>query len=121
MSLELRNYNGTLFTTVDDNTVNTSASSISLVGKGIKEWGIPTQQSVLWILQNFAGSSSPTHPVVGQLWYDSSENKKLLKLWNGSTWIGASGTLVTESMPIANNLGQANWNKLNNQPEWTKN
>lgn len=42
--------------------------------------------------------SAPSTPVTGQLWYDSTNN--LLKWWNGTVWVTASGSTLTAATTV---------------------
>lgn len=48
-----------------------------------------TASGVQKLEQNFAGSSAPSSPVTGQLWYDTGA--ATLKVYNGVSWSQASG------------------------------
>ena len=39
------------------------------------------------ILSLFASDTAPTDPFTDQVWLDTSSTPKILKQWNGSTWI----------------------------------
>ena len=84
MSTNIYQFNGSLLTTVSDGTLNTSAAPIAFPGKGYVNYGAPVLQDVLWTMQNFAGTSAPTPPLQGMLWYDT--NAQTLKLYTGSAY-----------------------------------
>jgi hypothetical protein len=62
--------NGTF--TVPDDQINTSQTSLNLIGRGVTNYGQAVVQNDLNILQNFAGPSQPYKPLIGQLWYNST-------------------------------------------------
>ena len=70
--------------TLTSGTVDSTTTSLILTGRGASNWGEPLQENLLHILENFAGPIAPEHPTIGQLWYDSGEQK--YKGFNGSTW-----------------------------------
>jgi microcystin-dependent protein len=36
-------------------------------------------------------TTAPLAPNLGDLWYDSNNNRKLLNVWNGTAWLGTTG------------------------------
>jgi hypothetical protein len=77
--------NGTPLTTLQDYTVNTTSTSISLMGRGVPNYGTIVASEMVHMLENFAAMASPANPLVGQLWMDLSTN--LLRFYSPSnTW-----------------------------------
>jgi len=68
-------------------TVNSTATSLLLTGKGVVNWGELLQENVVKLLENFASELPPNNPTEGQFWYDASENNKKLTVWNGNKWV----------------------------------
>lgn len=88
MSYTINNYNGTFLTTVQDGTVD-NTTSLSLVGKNYAGYGAIENENFIYLLQNFANTSAPPKSIVGQIWYDSQNQK--LKFYDGSNYRVASG------------------------------
>ena len=65
--------NGNIFATITDGTYNQS-SSVTLVGKNYAGYGEFLDENFIQMLENFANSTSPTAPLNGQLWWDSTNN-----------------------------------------------
>jgi len=61
-----------------DNTLDTSNTSLSLVGKNYKSYGLFVNQNFVRLLENFTNSSAPTAPLPGQIWFHSTT--KLLNI-----------------------------------------
>ena len=80
--------------TVSDGVVNTQ-TDLSLIGKGYAGYGETIAENFLHLLENFANTSAPTKPIIGQLYYDSTNNR--LKVYNGSAFTPAGGNLPYES------------------------
>lgn len=91
--------------TTDGPGKNTTSTSLELVGAGYQNYGLPTAQNFLKLLENFAGPDQPIHPIKGQLWYDTSNpNKPVLRVNNGqitsAKWPSANGIYQQSSDPI---------------------
>ena len=88
------NSDGSSTITVADSVVDTSTYSLALVGRNVSNYGQYFAQNTIRHLENFASSTapSPSTRLVGQLWYDKSES--ILRVWDGSNWKRATGTLV---------------------------
>ena len=87
---------------VDDNTLNTE-TSISLPGKNYTGYGTAVSENFLHLLENFANNNAPARPVEGQLWYDTTDGVDQLKIYDGTTWIAASGVKKATNQPAVSN------------------
>lgn len=85
MTYVINNYNGTPLVSIADRTVNTDATSLKLPGRDYPRYGEPIVEDLVWMLQNFAGTTAPLHPINGQIWYDST-NKKI-KIYDATTLV----------------------------------
>lgn len=99
--------NGSTFAVIPDGTVNT-ASSVTLIGKNYAGYGQFLDTNFIQMIENFASPSlagNPTAsrlaaPLVGQLWWDSTNG--LMKVWAGSTWKIMTGSTSGTSQPSTN-------------------
>ena len=73
-----------------DNTTDSVNSSLTLVGKNYKGYGLFLNQNVVRLMENFANTTGPTEPLPGQLWYNSTT--KLLNV-NISTVKGTASVI----------------------------
>lgn len=97
--------NGTALATVPDNTVNVTTTSLALVGKNYSGYGSFLNENYVKLLENFSNSTAPTAPLVGQLWWDSTNT--LIKVWTGATWKqihSSAASSVSPSNPITGDL-----------------
>ena len=76
--------------TVQDNTINTD-TSLQIPGRFRTDYGEVIGENFLNLLENFAAPTAPSRPVEGQLWYDNSEGVDQLKIYDGTSWLSASG------------------------------
>jgi hypothetical protein len=112
---------GTTFATIADGTVNTSSSMI-LVGKNYAGYGEFLDENFIHLLENSASTTSPSAPLIGQLWWDKSAN--LLKVnFNGNPstgWKTISAATASASAPTSNVTGDLWYDTVNQQLKvWT--
>lgn len=92
--------------TVEDQTIN-QETSLGFVGKNYTGYSAVLAENFLHLLENFAKSSAPSNPQVGQLWYDtnliSDPPQPQLKVWDGTTWTAAGNVKKAISQPLAGN------------------
>jgi hypothetical protein len=85
MTYVINNSRNQLIAVVPDGTINTTATSQTLVGKNVTPYGELEMENLVHQLENFANSSPPINPILGQLWFDTSEN--ILKVYGiGNFW-----------------------------------
>lgn len=87
---------------VEDNTLN-QETTLSFPGKNYTGYGTAVSENFLHLLENFANSSAPDRPVEGQLWYDTTAGVDQLKIYDGTTWIAASGVKKATNQPAVAN------------------
>ena len=84
--------------------VNTTSTSLTLIGPGYINYGAASAQNFLKILENSASLHPPANAIEGQLWYDTSNPaKKVLRINNGtsnsSRWPSANGIYQQSTDP----------------------
>ena len=99
MAYAINKTDGTVVATVADGTLDTSSSSLSLIGKNYAGYGEVLNENQIKILENFANTSSntPTSPLQGQIWYNTTANQ--LQVYNGSSFKSVSGANVNSTEP----------------------
>jgi hypothetical protein len=97
MSYQIDRFNGTLFVSIDDQTVNTTAADLRLVGRNYSGYGEIQNENFLHLLENFANTTAPPRAIPGQIWFDSG-NKKL-KFFDGSVFKSAGSSEVSATPP----------------------
>lgn len=112
MPYKINRYNGSLIATVQDGTINSSLD-IKLIGKNYAGFGEAQNENFVWLLENFAGSSAPAKPVVGQLWYDTLN--KQLKVYSGAGFKSTAGVEISASQPAIASDGDLWFNSATKQ------
>lgn len=90
---------GTVIATVGDGTVDTTNTSLALIGKNYAGYGIFLNENYVQLLENFSNSTPPTAPLTGQLWYDNIND--ILKVYNSDTnlWKPISSSIAQGTAP----------------------
>ena len=114
MAYKILNTDGTTLLLLADNTVNESATDLSLVGKNVNAYGQYINNNFVRLLANSASSinSPPRSPLKGQIWYDTTA--KRLKVYDG-TFTLVTGALVTSTTPTSPTTGDFWWNSTDYQ------
>jgi hypothetical protein len=97
--------NGSVLTTVADATINTTATSLTLIGRNYPRYGEIQNENFVKLLENFAGTSAPSNPIAGQLYYDSNGSINRLKVYDGARFKEVGGPIVSASEPSYANTG----------------
>lgn len=97
MSYTINKTDGSVLTEIVDGTIDQSATNLTLIGKNALSYGEAFNENFVKILENFSSTTAPSNPITGQLWYDTSESR--LKIYNGSSFRVAGGTIVSGTAP----------------------
>jgi hypothetical protein len=92
--------NGTSLITggLSDGTVDTSHTSLVLIGKNYAGYGQFLNDNFVRLLENFANSTSPANPLAGQLWWDTTN--AVMRVYTGNSWkISTGATSSPASSP----------------------
>ena len=104
---------GATLASIADGTVNSTATSLTLIGKNYAGYGIFLNENYIKLLENFTNSSAPTAPLTGQLWYDSTN--ALLKVYNGTIWKPISSSASGSTQPSSPVIGDLWYDSANAQ------
>jgi hypothetical protein len=113
MAYNIKKYNGSQLTVVADGTLD-STLSLKLVGKNYAGYGEAQNENFVYLLENFANASSPSNPINGQLWFDSSSNR--LRFYDAANhWRTTGGADISASRPTWLPEGEFWFDTLNRQ------
>jgi len=102
---------------LQDGTIDTTHTSLVLIGKDYAGYGEFINENFIKLLENFASTAGPATPLKGQLWWDETNN--ILRVWSGTTWkisTGATSSSVTNPPSDLSGLGGDLWfDSTNNQ------
>ena len=90
---------GTTLTTVADSTLDTTSSSLALMGKGYPSYGDELNTNFVQLLENFASTTPPANPLKGQLWYNTTDDTLRVcpadDTLVAADWVAIGGTGLT--------------------------
>jgi hypothetical protein len=97
MSYTVYKADGTQLTQVLDGQFDQITTSLTLVGKNSTNYGNYFNENFVYLLENFASTTAPTRPTVGQIWFDKSAGR--LKVYDGNLFKVTGGALVSATAP----------------------
>jgi hypothetical protein len=113
MAYQVNKTDGTIVATVADGQLDQLSTDLTLIGKNYSGFGESLNENFIKLLENFAGTSRPTRPIRGQVWFDVSELK--LKVYNGSEFLPVSSATVSNTQPTTLAIGDLWFNNLDAQ------
>lgn len=110
MSYVINKTNGGTLVVLNDGVVDTSVSSLNLIGKNVSNFGDQQNENFVHLLENFAYSQEPRSVIQGQLWFDSSANVFRPAVYDGKNWRPLAVCLYSNTTTdILVNAGGANF------------
>jgi len=113
MAYQINKTDGTIVATVADGQVDTLSTDITLIGKNYSGFGEAFNENLIKIVEHFASSTAPIHPISGQVWFDSSQSK--LKVYNGLDFVPVSSATISTSQPSTLSAGDLWYNTTGKQ------
>lgn len=100
MSYIINNSRGQVVAVIPDGTINTSATSLALVGRAVNGYGESENENYVFLLENFANNTPPLQPILGQLWYDS-DNDELNTYTTDNAWSALASQDYVQAQKIS--------------------
>jgi hypothetical protein len=113
MAYTIKKFNGQTLAVIKDGTLDTTSTPLQLPGRNYSGYGFSLNQSLTYLLENFANTIEPSNKIIGQLWYDSSVKK--LKLFNGINFKSLGHIEPGLTAPANQNIGDMWYNTTTNQ------
>jgi hypothetical protein len=113
MAYNIVKSDGTPLATVNDGQTNSTATTLTLVGKNFAGYGTFLNENLVKLLEHFASATTPNNPVVGQVWYQTST--KILQVYNGNAWKSISGAQSLADEPTYKVAGDLWFDSVNQQ------
>jgi hypothetical protein len=100
MSYIINNSRGNVVAIVADGTVNTTATDLALVGRALTDYGTYENENYVYLLENFANSTAPLQPILGQLWYNSTTDV-ISAYSTANTWVALATQDYVQAQKIS--------------------
>lgn len=110
--------NGDILTTItdgaaEDGVSSSSSTNLALIGRLYKNYGELVNENFVKLLENFANSTSPSKPVIGQIWYDTTN--KILKYYTGTGFVTIARMTSSNAEPGNSLTGDFWYDTADNQ------
>ncbi len=102
MAYNINKFNGELLIVLEDGTIDTS-TSISLVGRNYVGYGETQNENFVFLLENFANDAPPARPLIGQIWFNTTNN--LAYAYDGIGWNPIGSAILSDTAPTNPNPG----------------
>lgn len=107
MAYTITKTDGTTLGTILDGTINTSFTSLTLIGRNYANYGQFIANDLVKLVENFAYSSSPPNPLAGQLWWNTAD--KRLRVYTGTQYKIISACTAQNTPPATTIAGDLWW------------
>jgi hypothetical protein len=113
MAYNIVKSDGTPLATISDGQTNSTATSLTLVGKNFAGYGTFLNENFVKLLEHFASANQPSNPKAGQVWYQTST--KVLQVYSGNAWKSISGAQSVADEPTYRVAGDLWFDSVNQQ------
>jgi len=98
MAYTVNKTDGSIVATVADGQIDQGSTDLTLIGKNFSGFGDYLNENFVHLLENFAGQSQPSQPLLGQLWFDTTENR--IKVYSGNEWKSVGTAALSIARPL---------------------
>ena len=100
MAYIINNTRGNLVATVADGTVDSTTIPVTLVGRGVTNYGLIENENYVYLLENFCAPAAPPNAIQGQLWFNSDTNTLLVRNM-ANTWAAVASESYVQDQKIS--------------------
>ena len=102
MAYVINKFNGVQLVVLDDGTIDTS-TSLGLLGRNYIGYGETQNENFVFLLENFANTAPPSRPLVGQIWFNTTDDTAYA--YDGSNWNPIGSATLSSTAPLNTNSG----------------
>jgi hypothetical protein len=102
MAYVINKFSGQQLVVLDDGTLDTT-TSLGLVGRNYVGYGETQNENFIFLLENFANTAPPSRPLVGQIWFNTTDDTAYA--YDGAQWNPIGSATVSSSAPPNTNAG----------------
>jgi len=102
MAYVINKFNGVQLVVLDDGTIDTS-TSLGLLGRNYIGYGETQNENFVFLLENFANTAPPSRPLVGQIWFNTTDDTAYA--YDGSNWNPIGSATSSSTAPLNTNSG----------------
>lgn len=119
MPYPINRSDGSLLVNIPDYTRDTITTSLTLLGRGVVDYGEGVAENFVHLMEHFAGPTPPAKPLEGQVWFHTfnpgppPKTVNKIKVWNGVSWVVVGGVYPGEQPPTSPELGDLWYNITN--------
>lgn len=114
MAYTINNTDGSILLLLADSKVDSTTTSLDLVGRNVNGYGQYFNNDLVKLLANFAKDQPPRSPLLGQLWYNTALDR--LQVYNSNdAFQSISGAIVASTQPSGLIEGDLWWDNTNHQ------
>ena len=86
MAYVISKTDGSQLVIIQDGSVDTNVTSLTLIGKNVSSFGDAQNENFVKMLENFNNDTQPRSPLQGQIWFNSDDLVKRPLIFDGSSW-----------------------------------
>jgi hypothetical protein len=106
MSYQIRKSDGSLLIDLPVGEIDVNATSLTLIGKNVSNFGELQNQNMVRMVENWAATYPPGNPLAGQLWFNTVSNQLNVRKTDGTfatlgPFSAASTPAITDSSTTA--------------------
>ena len=97
MAYVISKTNGNQLVIIQDGSVDTNVTSLTLIGKNVSSFGDAQNENFVKMLENFNNDKQPRSPLQGQIWFNSNDTVMRPLIFDGSNWRPMAVSLYSTS------------------------